>query len=392
LKNIALFDKNNNYAILLAGILTLVIGVGVARFAFTSLLPSMLENHLSISYAGILASNNFFGYMLGAIASVFIIDIQRKVKYFRLGIIISLLSSISLGLSTNDTLWLFSRFIAGFGSALVLIIGGSLVMYKINFENKTKAMGIHFSGIGFAIVISELFSKYLLLENTWNDTWLYLSLMAFILSFYSVYILSFNNIKDNSTSVKFDFSIFSKYIIFLIIAYFTEGVGFVIQGTFLPDIINSIDGLSNQGNNVWLAVGIAGIPSSILWMRLAHKYGSINMIIIAMLLQIIGLLIPIFTNNIYFNLLSGVLYGSTFIGLVALFMTLAGNIIKHNPAILMGAMTAAYAVGQVTAPLYSIYFIEYFGNYDTTLYLTSFIIFVGIVFLLLIKDEKLKAL
>ena len=62
-------------------------------------------------------------------------------------------------------------------------------------------------------------------------------------------------------------------------AYFTEGVGFVVQGTFLPDIINNLPGLEGYGNLTWTLVGLAGIPSCIIWMRLAHKYGSVNIII-----------------------------------------------------------------------------------------------------------------
>ena len=38
MKSINLLDKNSNIAILLAGIITLIVGVGVARFIFTSLL------------------------------------------------------------------------------------------------------------------------------------------------------------------------------------------------------------------------------------------------------------------------------------------------------------------------------------------------------------------
>jgi hypothetical protein len=51
----------------------------------------------------------------------------------------------------------------------------------------------------------------------------------------------------------------------------------------------------------------------------------------------------------------------------------------------MGSMTAAYGIGQVGAPLYSVALIEHFGNYNTTLYVTAFIVFVGIVFLLFAK-------
>lgn len=381
-----LLDRNNNTAILLAGILAMVVGLGAARFAFTSLLPFMLEDFLSLSYAGILASFNFVGYLAGALFSIFIKDINTKVKYFRIGMILSIITTYILATSTNEILWLVSRVVAGFGSAMVLIVGASLVMVKLNFADKTKAMGIHFSGIGFAIVISELISQYVLKNGSWEDAWLALSMFAFIITFYTLYIISFDKIhKQKAVKHTLSKSIFSSYVILLILAYFTEGVGFVVQGTFLPDIINSLEGLEGYGNLGWLIVGIAGIPSSILWMRLAHKYGSIHIIIIAMALQIVGILIPAFSTNIYLNLLSGALYGSTFIGLVALFLNLGGKLAGKNPVVLMGAMTAAYGIGQVGAPLYSVALIEYFGNYNSTLYVTAFIVFVGILFLLFAK-------
>ena len=78
-----LLDRNSNAAIILAGILALIVGVGVGRFAFTSLLPSMLDDFLSVSFAGYLASVNYVGYLSGAIFAVFIKDINSKVKYFR---------------------------------------------------------------------------------------------------------------------------------------------------------------------------------------------------------------------------------------------------------------------------------------------------------------------
>jgi hypothetical protein len=51
----------------------------------------------------------------------------------------------------------------------------------------------------------------------------------------------------------------------------------------------------------------------------------------------------------------------------------------------MGAITAAYGVGQIVAPLYSIAFIEYFNSYSPALYLTAFIVFTGILLLIFAK-------
>ena len=389
--NINILDRNKNFNILLAGILSITVGLGVARFAFTSLLPSMLDDFLTLTNAGLYASVNFAGYLSGALFTMFIKDINKKVIYFRLGIIISLLTTMVLATTTNEIIWFVSRIIAGFGSGLVLVIGGAIVMEKINYENKTKAMGIHFSGIGIGIVICEVISQYSLLEGTWVDGWKALTIYGVIASLYVTRILSFDHeVKKDAPVHKMSFSIFSPYVILIILAYFTEGIGFVVQGTFLPDIINSLEGLDGYGGLGWFLVGLAGIPSSIIWMRLAHKHGSINIIMVAMLVQVIAILTPAFSNHIYLNLLSGALYGSTFIGLVALFMNLGGQISKKNPVVLMGAFTALYGLGQVVAPLYSIKLIEMFGNYNTTLYLTAFIVIIGVLLLAIAKKIEQK--
>lgn len=392
MRTINLLDKNSNPAILLAGIIALIIGVGVARFVFTSLLPPMLENHLTIAFAGVLASINYVGYLAGSIFAVFIKDINTKVKFFRFGMFLAVITTLMLGITTSDTLWIISRILAGFGAAMALVVGSAIVMNKLNIQNKTKAMGIHFSGIGFSILVSDLIVRIVFYFNgTWQLSWIVLAIFAFVLSFYSMYILSYDNeVKHNSVKHNIDKSLFSPFVIILIMAYFCEGVGMVVQGTFLPDIINSLEGLEGFGSFTWTLVGLAGIPSCIIWMMLAHKYGSVNIIILAMFLQVIGIMISALTNNIYLNLFSGVLYGGTFVGLVALFMNLGGKLAGSNPVMLMGALTTAYGIGQVTAPLYSVVLIEHFKTYDYALFVTAFIVAGGIVLLMLTKLLKLK--
>ena len=339
----------------------------------------MLEDFLTVTSAGLLASFNFAGYLTGAIFTIFLKDINIKVKYFRLGVLLSILTTFTLATSTNETIWFISRVIAGFGSAMIVIIGASIVMEKLNSKHKTKTMGIFFTGIGGAIVLCELITQYILENGTWSDAWMALALYGFVSSLYVVHILSFDKeVKKDAVKHKISKSLFSPYVLLLIFAYFTEGIGFVVQGTFLPDIINSIEGLSGYGNKAWLIAGLVGIPSVIIWMRWAHKYGSVNIIIIAMSLQIVGILIPTLSNNMYLNLFSGALYGTTFIALVALFMNLAGQISQKNPVVLMGSFTTAYGIGQVIAPLYSVKLVELYGDYNSTLYLTAVIILIGI--------------
>ena len=391
--NLNLLDRNNNISILIAGIIAVIIGLGVARFVFTSLLPPMLDDYLTVTHAGVLASLNFAGYLGGSIFSMFIKDINQKVILFRFGIVLCILTTFILGVTQNETIWLISRIVAGFGAAMAFVVGSAIVMTKLNFENKTKAMGIHFSGIGFSILVTDLIARIALDSGaSWQESWIVLSIFALIASLYSMYILCFDKVvKTKVVKHKFDKSLFNFFVILIICAYFTEGVGFVVQATFLPDIINSLEGLEGYGNLTWTLVGIAGIPSCIIWMTLAHKYGSVNIIIITLFVQMIGILIPTMTSNIYMNLLSGILYGGTFIGLVGMFMNLSGKLAVKNPVVLMGAVTTSYGIGQVIAPLYSVYFVEKYGNYDYSLYLTALIVFGGILLLLFSKTIMTEA-
>jgi predicted MFS family arabinose efflux permease len=392
MKNFVLLNRNSNTAILLAGIIALIIGIGVSRFVFTSLLPTMLEDHLTIHFAGILASLNYVGYLSGSIFAIFIKNINTKVLFFRLGMLLSFFTTLILGTTTSNYLWIISRVLAGFGSAMALVVGSAIVMNKLNMENKTKAMGIHFSGIGFSILITDLIVRFVFyLNGSWKTAWIVLSFFALISSLYSMNILSYDREKkQNSQTYKFNKSLFSPFVILLIIAYFCEGVGMVVQGTFLPDIINSLEGLQGFGSFTWTLVGIAGIPSCIFWMVLANRFGSVNVIVVAMFLQVVGILISALTNNVYLNLLSGILFGGTFIGLVALFLNLGGKIAGGNPVFLMGSLTSAYGIGQVTAPLYSVLLIDHFKSYDYALFVTALIVLGGISLLVLGKFFHLK--
>ncbi|NQY54093.1 MAG: YbfB/YjiJ family MFS transporter [Campylobacteraceae bacterium] len=387
-----LFNKNSNISILIAGIISIIIGVGVARFAFTSLLPLMIEDILTIKSAGILASINYLGYLIGSISAIFIKDIYSRIIFFRIGLVLSVLSTLTLALSTNEILWMVSRLFAGFGTSMILVVCSSIVMSKLNMKNKTKAMGYYFSGVGFSIVVTDIIIKGINYnENLWQNTWLILSLFALFCSTYPWYILSIDK-KTYSEIIKhkIDKNIFTPFVILLIFTYFCEGIGFVVQATFLPDIINSLEGLEGYGSLTWLLVGIAGIPSSIIWMRFAHNYGSVNMIILALLIQVVGILIPTLTNNIFLNLLSGILYGCTFIGLVALFMNLGGKFSGKNSVVLMGIITSAYGLGMILGPLYCVVLFEKYNSYEYSLYLTAFIVLVGALLLTLAKGLKLR--
>ena len=66
----------------LAGFLALFAAMGIARFAFTPLLPPMhAEGLLSIGQGGLVASVHFLGYAMGALLAGFITGAPRFALY-----------------------------------------------------------------------------------------------------------------------------------------------------------------------------------------------------------------------------------------------------------------------------------------------------------------------
>ena len=96
---------------MIAGLFSLILTMGVARFSYTPLLPVMLnETFLNDASGGWLATINYMGYMSGAIIAASINNLKLKDTLYRIGLIVAILSTIGMGLAENYTLWSVMRF------------------------------------------------------------------------------------------------------------------------------------------------------------------------------------------------------------------------------------------------------------------------------------------
>ncbi len=104
----------SRFKVLFAGICSLILSMGVARFAYTPLLPVMMSQAgLSHADGGWLAAINYAGYLLGVILASLVSDAVLKDRLYRWGMVFAVLTTAMMGLSTNFYLWAVSRFVAG---------------------------------------------------------------------------------------------------------------------------------------------------------------------------------------------------------------------------------------------------------------------------------------
>ncbi len=367
--------------VLVAGVVSLVLMLGIARFAYTPLMPVMqLQAGLGISEGGWLASINYIGYLSGAIIAASISSMALKDKLYRIGLVLAVISTLAMMLTTNIILWALMRYLAGLSSAAGLLIGSGLVLNWLIRHGYRSELGLHFSGVGLGIALVSLASVLMVNALDWQQQWLGLAIVSFMLAvpawvwmprpdINSHQMKSGQHLQDRPPPV-----VFSRL---LMAAYFCAGVGYVISATFIVAIVNEQSHSANAGNWVFLVLGAGAAPACYLWDRVARLCGDIPALFIAYLIHTVSILLPAFNEDIVTAYISAFLFGATFMGIVSLVLSMAGRFYPTKPAKMMGKMTISYGCAQIIAPAVTGYVAHWTGSYSQGLLMAGAFMILG---------------
>lgn len=369
---------------MIGGIFSLMIAMGIGRFAYTPILP-LMQNALSFTdaVAGYLASSNYAGYFVGAILAGVLPLKKHKTFYLRLSIMISIFTTLSMGLSHSYILMLVFRFISGVASAVIFVLASSIVLDKLAATGKTSWSGLFYSGVGFGIFFSTLFIPSLNNLFKWEGVWIGLAIVSAILTLF-VWLW----LKDSlNTIMKKDKQLVAtqvpplKWLPLLIIAYGLEGLGYIVTGTFIVSIAEKTSTFSSDPTFVWMVVGLGAIPSCIIWSTLAKKWGFVKSLVFSMTVQAIGIALPVFWLSQTSLMISALLFGATFMGITTLATTLARQMSPKNSSRIIGYLTAFYAVGQMIGPTIAGILSSYTHSYNSALIGAASVVFIGAMLL-----------
>lgn len=381
-------DQGQRIKVLGAGIFSLLLALGVARFAYTPLLPLMQgQAGLGIAEAGWLAAINYAGYLTGALTASLISDLVLKDRLYRIGMVVAVASTLVMGLSTDIVVWAVSRFFAGLSSAASMLLGTGLILNWLMRHGHRSELGIHFAGIGLGIAGCAMLVEFLTPWLDWREQWFAFTAVGFLLLVPALRWLprpDTAGLPASSQSMA-DQPPGKLYLRIFIAAYFCAGVGFVISTTFIVAIVNKLPNLAGQGNLAFLAIGMGAAPAAIVWDLVARRIGDVNALIAAAGLQVIGILLPVLAGGLVMTLLGALLFGATFVGMVSLVMTMAGRYYPTRPAKMMGKMTLSYGAAQIAAPLVTAALATRLGSYEVGLYLAAGVMLLGTGLLLVLK-------
>src|SRR5215831_19062280 len=164
------------------GLVALASAMGIGRFALTPILPLMQQDAaLTLTVGGWLATGNYLGYLLGALICIALRP--RPSAAIRWGLVSVGLTTLLMGLSDWQPLWLALRFLSGIASAFVLVGTSAWAMPILSHHGREEWSGHVFSGVGIGIAFAGLFGLAAGVE-AWGSriTWIVLGVVAVALA------------------------------------------------------------------------------------------------------------------------------------------------------------------------------------------------------------------
>lgn len=265
---------SNRQRVIFAGISALILTVGLARFAYTPMLPIMRNDAgLSSLAGGWLATLNYLGYIFGVLTAATIGSLRQKFYMYRCGLIVAVLSTAGMGLAQDMFLWAVLRFISGFSSTAGLLLASGLVLNWLIRHDHKPELGLHFAGIGLGIIVSGWAVAAMAGSLSWKAQWMSLGLLGVAFFLPAWFWLPAPEGLPPQTVKAAPQPPSRCWMNLLVAAYFCGGVGYVISATFTVAMLEQLPLLTGKGMWVWVMVGLAATPSCFLWDRLANAVG-----------------------------------------------------------------------------------------------------------------------
>ncbi|WP_284981762.1 YbfB/YjiJ family MFS transporter [Arthrobacter sp. efr-133-TYG-118] len=323
----------------------LAVGMGVGRFVYTPVLPLMIaQAHVSQQAAGLIATANYFGYLLGAIAGIIVPRLLQSTLTLRTSLVVLTVTLAGMPLTDNVTDWLLLRLVAGVASALIFIVAASSMFRRLHGYG-SHLIGWGFGGVGAGIAASGFLVLLLGRVSNWNAAWFASAVLAAILSTLCWTLKTGPPVSTTTVTPTHPGPLL--WFVLILISYSLEGVGYIVAGTFLVAAIDqSAPGLT--GANAWTLVGLAALPSTAFWAWLAYRFRRATLLIAALVAQAIGIALPALFGGAAPALISAFLFGATFLGIATLALAIGSHLRFPRATALL---TTGYSVGQILGPL-----------------------------------------
>ena len=336
------------------GAIALASAMGIGRFAYTPILPEMVAVlHLTASEAGLIASANFAGYLMGALVAAASFFAPRRRGWMLAALLISAVTTGAMAATSSLFVFLLLRFFGGFASAFALVFTSSLVLDRLSATGRSHMAGHQFAGVGAGIAISAVLVAHLAAQHVpWQWQWLACAALS-VLALIAVAILIPPRPHTAASAGGTNGASVGGALGALIVAYGLFGFGYVITATFLVQLVRTNPVIMPLEPYVWLIVGLAAVPSVPLWSAFGRRFGTGEAYAIASVVLAAGVLASVLWIAPAGAILASVLLGSTTIGITVMGLVGARRLAAGAASRIIGLMTASFGLGQIIGPIFA---------------------------------------
>jgi predicted MFS family arabinose efflux permease len=331
------------------------IGLGIARFAYSLVLPDMRDSlQWSYSAAGFMNTINAVGYLAGALLASRMIRRFGLPRTVRWGTMAAVVSLALCALTGNFIVLSFARLLAGIGAAGGFVGGAALAatIAQSRPDRSNFLLSLFYAGPGVGILASGLIAPFVLQAfgpGSWWIMWWAMTLLSVVLILPLLSVpLGAGTATGHTTTIDFA----ARPVLIYLIAYFLFGAGYIAYMTFMIAYVRDGGGGASAQSLFWSLIGVSAFVTPWVWRRvLALDRGGLTTAII-LGVNAIGAAMPIFGHSPALLASSALVFGVAFFAVVG--STTAFVRFNYPPAgwpIGIAAMTISFGIGQTLGPI-----------------------------------------
>jgi predicted MFS family arabinose efflux permease len=340
-----------------SGLCATLIGIGLARFAYTPLLPALIEaGWFEPSEAGYLGAANLVGYLAGALLARWTARHFAPAQALRATMLAATVAFFACAFPNSFAWFLFWRFVAGYAGGVLMALAAPAAIAGVPPARRGLASGVVITGVGLGIALSGTLVPLLLREGL-TAAWLGLGLLALLLT-----AAAWNGWTPRAATQTGGGGAAPalaapgnlRWVLYALCAvYGLNAAGAVPHMIFLVDYVARGLALGiDIGALYWVIFGVGALVGPTIAGRLADRIGFAAALRLAVAVQAAAVLIPVLTDAAAALAVSTLIVGVIVLGVVPLVLGRVHEVVPHDPDAQRAAWslaTVAFALGQAGA-------------------------------------------
>ena len=344
-----------------AAVGAVLVGLGLARFAFAPLQPALVaDGWFSGSGAALLAAANLAGYLIGALTGSHVARRISPPNVIRAAMLVVAASFLLCADESLPFIWFFLwRVASGIGGGMIMGLAGPTVLTYVPEARRALIGQMVLYGLTGGIIIAGALMP-LLVKTSAEPAWIALGAISLLTAAATWRMWPPAQPRPHATAHE------SEHARLYCFQYALIAVGVVPQMIFLVDYIaRDLERGVAIGSRFFLLYGLGAIIGPMLYSFLAGRIGLRSTVKTAVGVQFFSILLLIADDSGGFLTAAAFLGGLGMPALLALSLLRSQQITEGDPIrhrALWGTATASFAVGQATAAFGTVFLIDEFGE------------------------------